>query len=400
MSSANPIPVSRDTVSAFRVGPVLEYAPTTTPLYFRSESVEIVGLGEHIRWIARGPNRFGELAERWRELLDQVDPSLRDSLVALGSGAFDPDDDASLIVPRVTIVRRGREVTTVTLHPDGAPEPSRRLLGAAPVVEWPHIDSVFPDRVRTALGRLDEGFGKVVVARAITGRVVSPGDERAPLARLTSGYPDCHIFAVDGLWGASPETLVRVDRRRVTARVLAGSAARGSDTQSDARAADELLGSAKDRDEHRFAVTSVISALEPHCRSIVGAETPFPLRLTNVWHLASDIEGVLASNRSVLELIDSLHPTAAVAGVPRDRALATIRDVEKIPRGRYSGPVGWVDGAGNGEWAIALRCAQWRDEEIVAHAGAGVVIGSDPDSEFRETELKFRPIRDALAANG
>jgi menaquinone-specific isochorismate synthase len=398
VSSANPLPVTRDTVSAFRVGPVLEYAPPSNPLYFRSEGVEIVGLGEHVRWVARGPARFAELAERWRELLSQVEPSMRDSLIALGSGSFDPDDEASLIVPRVTIARRGREVTTITLGSDDASEPNRRSIGHAPVVEWPHIDTVFPDRVRTALGRLDEGFGKVVVARAITGTVVTTGDERAPLARLTSAYPDCHIFAVDGLWGASPETLVRVVHRRVTARVLAGSAARGIDPTSDARAANELMGSAKDRDEHRFAVTSVVSSLEPHCRSIVGADTPFPLRLTNVWHLASDIEGVLAANRSVLELIDSLHPTAAVAGVPRDRALATIRDVEKFPRGRYAGPVGWVDGAGNGEWAIALRCAQWRGDEIVAHAGAGVVVGSDPDSEYRETELKFRPIRDALAA--
>jgi menaquinone-specific isochorismate synthase len=397
VSSAKSIPVSRDTVSSFRVGPVLEYATSSSPLYFRSNDVEIVGLGEHVRWVARGPQRFAELAEHWRTLLANVSPAVRDSLVALGSGAFDPDEEAVLILPRVAIVRRGREVTTVTIGDDDSAEPTRRTIGSVPVVEWPHIDSVYPDRVRTALARLDDGFGKVVVARALTGSVVTPGDERAPLVRLSREYPDCHVFAVDGLWGASPETLVRVVNRRVTARVLAGSAARGTDSTSDERAANDLLGSAKDRDEHRYAVASVISALEPHCRAIVGAETPFPLRLANVWHLASDIEGVLGANRSVLELIDSLHPTAAVAGVPRDRALDTIREVEKYPRGRYAGPVGWVDGAGNGEWAIALRCAQWRGDEIVAHAGAGVVVGSDPDSEYRETELKFRPIRDALA---
>lgn len=399
MSSENPLSVSRDTVSAFRVGPVLDYAPAARPLYFRSEGIEIVGLGEHARLTARGPHRFTVLAARWREVLETVAPSIRGNLIALGSGAFDPEDEATLIVPHVTIVKRGREVTTVTLDSGHTTlEPVRRVIGAGPIVEWPNIDSVFPDRVRTALSRLDETFGKVVVARAITGRVVTPGDERAPLVRLAADYPDCHIFAIDGLWGASPETLVRVVDRRVSARVLAGSAARGLDPQSDSRAADQLLASTKDRDEHHYAVTSVVSALEPHCRAIVGADTPFPLRLTNVWHLASDITGVLGSNRSVLEIIDSLHPTAAVAGVPRDRALDTIRDVEKIPRGRYAGPVGWVDGAGNGEWAIALRCAQWRDDEIVAHAGAGIVVGSDPDSEFRETELKFRPIRDALAA--
>jgi menaquinone-specific isochorismate synthase len=158
-----------------------------------------------------------------------------------------------------------------------------------------------------------------------------------------------------------------------------------------------LSNSPKDLEEHRYAVTSVINALAPHCRTIVGAHTPFTLRLSNVWHLASDIAGVLGSRSTICDLVDSLHPTAAVAGVPTDRALATIADIEAIPRGRYAGPIGWMDGAGNGEWAIALRCAQWRESQIVAHAGAGIIDGSDPESEFAETELKFRPIRDALA---
>jgi menaquinone-specific isochorismate synthase len=333
----------------------------------------------------------------WNDAVAMASPAMRPYLHAFGSGSFDPDGEAFLIFPRVTIIRRGREMTTVTAGaPDSASESVRRTIGPVPVVEWPHIDSVYRDRVRTALGRLDSDFGKVVVARAITGHVVTPGDERAPLAKLSSGYPDCHIFAVEGLWGASPETLVRVNDRRVETRVLAGSAARGHDPQSDTNAAARLANSAKDRDEHEYAMQSVLTALAPKCRSIVGASTPFTLRLSNVWHLASDIEGVLRTRTSVLDIIDSLHPTAAVAGVPTDRALATIADIEAIPRGRYAGPVGWVDGTGNGEWAIALRCAQWRETDIVAHAGAGVIVGSDPESEYAETELKFRPIREAL----
>ncbi len=398
MSSANPEPASREVVSLSRFGPVLDFASPSRPLYFRTGDVEIVGVGERARWTARGPHRFAELGQRWTEALATIDPTLRPYVHAIGSGAFDPEGEAFLIVPRVTVVRRGREVMTVTLgDPEGVPDAPRRTVGAAPVVEWPHIDSVYRDRVRSALGRLDDDFGKVVVARAITGHVVTPGDERAPLVTLAAEYPDCHIFAVDGLWGASPETLVRVRDRRVHTRVLAGSAARGLDPQSDALAASELEQSAKDRDEHEYAVRSVLDALSPHCRAIVGASTPFTLRLSNVWHLASDIDGVLRPRESVLGIIDSLHPTAAVAGVPTDRALATIADIEAIPRDRYAGPVGWIDGAGNGEWAIALRCAQWRETDIVAHAGAGVIVGSDPESEYHETELKFRPIRDALS---
>lgn len=391
-------PVVVESMPTARFGSLIEFASASRPMYYRHGDVEIVGVGERARWTASGPGRFAALSEHWNRALETISPELRPHVVALGSGQFDPSGEAQLVVPRTAIVRKGREVSIVTIgDAASAVEPQRRSLGAAPIVQWPHIDSVYRDRVRAALSRLDEHFGKVVVARAITGEVTRAGDERAPLQRLTNEYPDTHIFALDGLWGASPETLVRVDRRRVAARVLAGSAARGWDSVTDASAAATLAASAKDRDEHAFAVTSVVNALAPHCRSIVGAATPFTLRLSNVWHLASDISGVLGTTASVFDLIDSLHPTAAVAGVPTDRALATISDIEAIPRNRYAGPIGWVDGAGNGEWAIALRCAQWGDSQIIAHAGAGIIEGSDPESEFAETELKFRPIRDALA---
>lgn len=397
MTKVMPELVSRDVEPLARFGSILETANSSRPLYFRTGDVEIVGVGEFARLTARGPQRFSELNSQFTQLLSTLSPADRASIHAIGSGSFDPAGDAFLIVPRVTVIRRGREVTTVTIGDPDSVNSSRRSVSSAPIVEWPDIDSVYRDRVRTALHRLDAAFGKVVVARAITGHVVTPGDERAPLLKLSADYPDCHIFAIDGLWGASPETLVRVRDRRVHTRVLAGSAARGLDPESDARAEAALSESAKDRDEHEYAMQSVLTALAPHCRTIVGASTPFTLRLSNVWHLASDIEGVLTSRESVLNIIDSLHPTAAVAGVPTSRALETIADIEAIPRGRYAGPVGWVDGSGNGEWAIALRCAQWRDNDIVAHAGAGIIAGSDPESEYAETELKFRPIREALA---
>lgn len=389
-------PVVVESMPTARFGSLIEFATAKRPTYYRHGDIEIVGVGEFARWTASGPRRFASLGEQWAKALESVAPGMRSQVVALGSGSFDPNGEATLVVPKTAIVRRGREVSIVSIGA-GESEPTRRSLGAAPLVEWPHIDSVYRDRVRAALSRLDSGFGKVVVARAITGEVTRAGDERAPLLRLTSEYPDTHIFALDGLWGASPETLVRVDRRRVSARVLAGSAARGWDAVTDSAAASTLANSAKDREEHAYAVQSVVGALAPHCRSVVGAATPFTLRLSNLWHLASDIAGVLGPRASLFDLIDSLHPTAAVAGVPTNRALATIAEVEAIPRERYAGPIGWVDGAGNGEWAIALRCAQWHESKIVAHAGAGIIEGSDPDSEFDETELKFRPIRDALA---
>jgi len=381
-----------------RIGSLLEFASPTRPLYYRHGEIEIVGIGELRRWTASGEKRFDRLRLEWESFATSVDAQHRVHLVALASGSFEPLGAADLVVPKVAIVRRGRSVTMVSISDDGIGfDPVRRTLDAAPTVEWPLIDSVYRDRVRAALARLNDEFGKVVVARALTGTVTKPGDERAPLHALTIEYPDTHIFAFDGLWGASPETLVDVVDTRVHARVLAGSAARGWDSASDGAAASGLASSAKDIDEHAYAVGSVVTALSRHCRAVVGAAVPFTLRLANVWHLASDITAVLAPRSTIFDLVDSLHPTAAVAGVPTDKALTVIADVEKIPRERYAGPIGWVDAQGNGEFAIALRCAQWTDGGIVAHAGAGIIADSDPESEYAETELKFRPIREALA---
>jgi menaquinone-specific isochorismate synthase len=390
--------VTVDTMPTARIGSLVEFASPTRPLYYRHGDIEIVGVGELHRWTASGEKRFDQLRTSWEAFVASIAPAHRSSLVALASGTFEPLGAADLVVPRVAIVRRGRNVTMVSISDDGTViDAVRRPLEAAPVVDWPLIDSVYRDRVRAALARLNDDFGKVVVARALTGTVTTPGDERAPLHALTVEYPDTHIFAFDGLWGASPETLVDVVDTRVHARVLAGSAARGWDSASDGAAASGLASSAKDIDEHAYAVGSVVSALSRHCRAVVGAAVPFTLRLANVWHLASDITAVLAPRSTIFDLVDSLHPTAAVAGVPTDTALAAIAEVEKIPRDRYAGPVGWIDAQGNGEFAIALRCAQWTDGGIVAHAGAGIIADSDPESEYAETELKFRPIRDALA---
>ena len=154
---------------------------------------------------------------------------------------------------------------------------------------------------------------------------------------------------------------------------------------------------------------SVLDALAPHTRALRADDEPFALELPNLWHLATDVAGELADHASALDLVAALHPTAAVAGTPTDAAIELIRRLEPFDRGRYAGPVGWVDANGDGEWAIALRCAQIGAEPlrghadvpdtipVVAHAGAGIVAGSDPETELLETRVKFRPIVDALA---
>jgi menaquinone-specific isochorismate synthase len=202
---------------------------------------------------------------------------------------------------------------------------------------------------------------------------------------------------VDGTFGASPELLVRVSHGQVSARVLAGTAGRGTDPGVDHAISNALAASTKNLAEHAFAVDSLVSSLKPFCTQVDADSTPFSLALPNVWHLASDVHGVLRENASALDLAAALHPTAAVAGTPRDQALKLINELEPFDRGRYAGPVGWIGANGDGEWAIALRGGQISGTKITAFAGCGIVADSEPEAELAETELKFQPIRNALA---
>lgn len=424
-------PLPRLVVETSPIDPVeelLPFADAASPLCWIRRAEGIAGFGEALRLEEPGgqdPNaeprnaRIARLADVWREVAShaRVDDAVGvpgSGLVAFGAFSFTAASAASsvLIVPRVIVGRRGGRgwITSIRTADEAAVEPSPRRLGPY----WP--GAVGPGRmthegyqsaVRAAVTAIGAGeVGKVVLARDLVGAVPHDADLRRLVRALATDYPDCWTFAVDGLIGASPETLVTVHDGTVTARVLAGTRARGADADADNAASLALATSAKDLDEHRYAAHSVLSSLRPHTGALASSEQPFTLKLPNVWHLATDIEGTLDDGASSLDLVAALHPTAAVAGSPTEAALAVIRRLEPFDRGRYAGPVGWVDQSGNGEWAIALRCAQFGLDgvdihgdgiPVVAHAGAGIVAGSDPEAELLETRVKFRPIVDALA---
>jgi menaquinone-specific isochorismate synthase len=238
-----------------------------------------------------------------------------------------------------------------------------------------------------------------VLARDLIALASGPIDLRRPLRRLAAAYPNCWTFSVDGLIGATPELLVRREKGLITSRVLAGTIRRTGDDAHDLALAASLARSSKDLEEHEFAVRSVADALEPHCKSMNVPETPFVLHLPNVMHLASDVAGVAANGASALSLAAALHPSAAVCGTPTDVARDLISRIEGMSRGRYAGPVGWMDPGGDGEWGIALRCGQADPEDptrIRLFAGCGIVAGSDPAAELAESTAKLVPMRDAL----
>ncbi len=391
---------------------LIPFLDSRTPLLWLRKGEGMAGIGEVLRLEFTGPDRIEQASAAWREVAAAA--SVEDAvhtpgtgLVAFGTFAFDDASTATstLIVPEVVVGRRGSRSWITRIARAG--DPVARALPRPTAFGDEYRLSLLPGQlggdgyrsaVAAAVERIrEDDLSKVVLARDLRGHLPVESDLRRALVELALGYPDCWTFAVDGLVGSSPETLVRVHHGTVTARVLAGTMSRGVDAARDAAAAAELVASAKDQGEHRFAVTSVMDALRPHSADLAASDEPFTLKLPNLWHLATDIAGMLSDGSSSLDLAAALHPTAAVAGTPRTEALALIRELEPFDRGRYAGPVGWVGGDGDGEWAIALRCAQVEPGgDLTAYAGAGIVADSDPDRELAETTMKFRPIVEAF----
>lgn len=407
------------------VDDLLAHTSAADPVAWLRRGEGVVAAGSGVATSLRVPAgsgrpRAGILADAWREIT--ADAEIDDpvglpgtGLVAFGALTFDEDStaDSVLMVPQTVIgLRDGRSWITrirAAADADFAPVPEPAAFAphwAGRVGPGAQTPQSYQEAVRRALDEITAGaYSKVVLARDLAGTVPGSADLRRLVRALSTDYPDTWTFAVDGLIGASPETLVTTHARTVTARVLAGTIARGADPASDATASAALAGSAKDLAEHGYAVQSVLATLRPHTRTLSASAAPFVLELPNLFHLATDVRGVLGDGDSSLDLVGVMHPTAAVAGTPTDAAVGAIRRLEPFDRGRYAGPVGWIDASGDGEWAIALRCAQFAsapEQEsgargVTAYAGAGIVAGSDPESELLETRVKFRPLVDALA---
>lgn len=407
------------------VDDLLAYAHPDAPLAWLRRGDGIVSISDSIPVSLRVPAgtdslRAAVLAASWRALADaaDVDDPVQlpgTGLVGFGALTFDEDSaaDSVLLVPSMILGRhRGRGwITRIAVAGAELPgdQPGATLSPIPYRAHW--AGTVGPGQqspagyqasIRDALSRIGAGeASKIVLARDLEGTIPTGSDLRRLVRELSTGYPDTWTFAVDGLIGASPETLVTVQDRTVTARVLAGTIGRGADADEDAAASARLATSVKDLDEHQYAVRSLLDSLQPHVRAMAASDEPFLLKLPNLFHLATDVEGELSDGESALDLVGALHPTAAVAGTPTPAAIAAIRELEPFDRGRYAGPVGWIDAHGNGEWAIALRCAQFSAGadaiDVTAYAGAGIVAASDPETELLETRVKFRPLVDALA---
>jgi menaquinone-specific isochorismate synthase len=409
-------------------GDLLAGLPDAPVLSWVRHGRGLIGWGEAARvTLTAGEDRF-TAGEKWlRTLFENVTCEDRVQVpgtgpVAFGSFTFDPASDGSvLIVPRVIVGRDGTGTAWLTTisdgrepagrqswpgaaGPDGEPDspagiPSSSTLrwhdGSLSALEWANAVELTVDRITS--GAHDPGaLRKVVLARDVFAIAADPIDPRVLLRRLAARYPDCYTFAVDDLVGATPELLIRRQGREVTALILGGTLPRGAQPREDRELGAALLASAKNTEEHAYAVDSIRDALAPLCTSLDIPSHPSLLKLANLYHLGTAVRGTLAEDQSVLSLADAVHPPAAVCGTPAEAALELIRELEHMERGRYAGPVGWVDAQGNGEFGIALRCAELAGTRARLFAGCGIVAGSDPVAEVAETEVKFLPMRQAL----
>jgi menaquinone-specific isochorismate synthase len=400
------------TVAVDDDGALLGLLPAEGALSWVRRGEGLVGWGETARLEVSGPSALDDAAAWWAEHLAglEIDDPLRipgTGPVLFASIAFDPGAGRSVFVVPEVVVGRRDGVTWVTTADAGEAElrrtPQRDAVPRLRYADGAVGPAGWCAAVATAVDRILAGdLAKVVLARELLVSAEAPLDPRALLQRLAQRFPDCWTFAVDGLLGATPELLLRRTGRQLSARVLAGTAPRGAGADDD-RLAAALLGSAKDRAEHLLAVESLTTALQPYCTTLSAPAEPELYTLANVRHLATEVRGTQRRSgprgrAGLLDLVAAVHPTAAVCGTPTAEAAALIGELEGMDRGRYAGPVGWVDASGDGEFGLALRCAQLAGDGRSARlfAGCGIVAGSDPTAELAETQAKFAAFQGAL----
>jgi menaquinone-specific isochorismate synthase len=397
-------------VTTARLGshlPLLELLPRENPLAWVRNGEGLVGWGTFAKTTVSGPKRFENARNWWHQKLDEFE--IANEVHGPGTGpilftsfSFEENEESELVIPQVVVGLRN-QATWITWIGDGT---QPKLLEQSEALTLPNLiwrdSDVAPwmQKVRSAIEVIQsDELDKVVLARELIADADSAIDLRLVLRNLAKEYPGTWVYSNNGLVGATPELLVRLNNSMVVSRILAGTISKTGDDNKDLALAASLARSSKDLEEHEYAVRSVADALEPFCKSTNVPEAPFVLHLSNVMHLATDVTGAIKEGHKVTDiftLLEKLHPSAAVCGTPTARAAKLIQELEGINRRRYAGPIGWIDARGEGEQGIALRCGYISENEVHAYAGCGIVAGSDAEHEVAESQAKFLPIVNAL----
>lgn len=420
------------------------------------EDLELAGSGVALTLSASGPGRFQHIQQQARQLFQQavvqrdsapqhVGPRLLGGFRFQGeaslTGIWSAFGAAHFMLPRYLLTAvDGRTWLTISQVTVGDPlltldqlrreaaalrrsfRSEKSLLGPvsrpSPLAgHWPWPAASHPPQVIDPLGqeswqrmvaaaveRIRQGqMAKVVLARPLQLRSQTAVDPLAVLNRLGFRYRNCYRFLFEprpghAFYGATPELLARVHHHRLETAILAGSIRRGSSPREDDELAQQLMSSPKERLEHGLVVQAGKESLLPLVTGLHIPPQPAVYRLNNIQHLYTPIRGELRNGHGVLAVVQALHPTPAVGGLPREAALDFIGRMEIVDRGWYAGPIGWIDQQGQGTFAVAIRSAVSVGRETWLYAGAGIVAGSVPEREWAETRLKFRPLLEALGA--
>lgn len=409
----------------------------------------LAGLGQVVCLEDSGPDRFSTVADRWRSLSARA---VADSLgepggggpVAVGGFALAPDggaspawsgfEPASLVVPEIAIARQQRDgeqrdgeqrvrlTLAALVNPDDTAQdrlvglqarleeltgPPLPLLDPAPTGRFQVSSGMPPEHYEAAVSRAVELIGsgrlqKIVLAREVQVHAPSAYDPAAVFGVLRDAFPSCFVFCVgrgDATFvAASPELLVRREGQRVSTIALAGSTRRSADPAVDAHLGEQLMRDPSYREEHAIVARRIEHTLNQYAIWVTTAPEPGLVRIANIQHLATPIRAQLAAPVEAIELAGLMHPTPAVGGEPSQEALNLIPALEGLDRGWYTGPVGWTDAAGDGEFCVALRCALLRGNVARCYAGNGIVRGSDPAAELAETEIKLQALLPLLTS--
>ncbi|WP_093292385.1 isochorismate synthase DhbC [Thermoactinomyces sp. DSM 45892] len=365
--------------------------------YFASPRNVVHGTGVFER-IVNG----GEVAHLVKQALSNARGQGHEHPVVVGAIPFDRQNELQLVIPEKCVFSDpyqyekglGEEFSPLLQYEtEPVPAPEMYLAGV--------------DKGLSGIAKGD--FDKVVLSRSVRVHTTEPIDPKGIMQKLAHYNPQGFTFAVDvksketaegkqkTFLGASPELLVSKLRHTVIANPLAGSRPRSEDPIEDERRAQELLRSEKDLHEHRIVVEAVKVALQPLCRNLEVPGRPTLIQTETMWHLSTVVKGeVLDDSISSLDLALALHPTPAVCGYPTERAFQAIQEIEPFDRGYFTGMVGWCDESGDGEWAVAIRCAELEGSSMSLYAGAGVVAGSKPEDELAETSAKMRTMLYAM----
>ncbi|MCA0171480.1 isochorismate synthase MenF [Bacillus sp. RAR_GA_16] len=395
----------------------------------------IVGLGRMKQFHAEG-DRFRTIEEEWQRFLKHAVVEGAPSRpgvgpVLLGGFSFDPlahksgewrgFPEGGMVLPEIMLTSALNQswltINTVVSKDDDPEKLSDKLLGQHAdllnKISTVHpqnggafsIEEIQPiqwkETVRSAARNIREGqLDKVVLAREIKLQSTQPFSSTRTLSNLKAQQNDSYVFAFEYgekcFLGASPERLVKREGHQVYSTCLAGSIQRGKSAEQDEALGQELLHDQKNRIEHDLVVQMIRTAMEEECEFVQVPSTPEILKTPHIQHLYTPVVARAGKKTSLLRMVERLHPTPALGGYPQVEAVNEIKRIENLDRGWYAGPVGWVDYQGNGEFAVAIRSGLLHDDQATLYAGCGIVGDSDPDSEYEETKMKFKPMLTAL----